>query len=211
MSGKIILLSAGSATAAVGGISTFFYLFQRETIKSKVEKSGIKLIKYEDLLSWKTAFKGLKSKSEVIEELKKIDPSIADVSDLDKGGNALKSFCKTSWERPYKPGEQFFLQVKEWCIQVPLTVKDQFLGSRKTLENNWESKFEAIKTSNTNQLKEDLKAIDNQITKELTDNEDKNKFVAALQKWCEDNLNKNLIEADSILEKAKHRCLKNDN
>ncbi|AEG72532.1 hypothetical protein MHF_0237 [Mycoplasma haemofelis Ohio2] len=211
MSGKVALLSAGSATAAVGGISTAVYLSKSETIKSKAEKEGLKLIKYEDLLSWKTAFKGLKSKSEVIEELKKSDSSITDSSDLDKGGNALKSFCKASLEKPYDPKEKLFSRVKGWCVQIPLTVKDQLLSSGKKLESNWESKFGTIKTSNADQLKEDLKAINNQITGELTSETDKDKFVAALQKWCEDNLKKNLIDADSILEKAKHRCLKNDN
>ncbi|AEG72531.1 hypothetical protein MHF_0236 [Mycoplasma haemofelis Ohio2] len=203
--------AAGAASACGGG----YLLMKEKTIGDRVSKSGLVLIKSGDSKAWRLASKHLKlSDKNLVTDLSRFDAEIKqDSIDLDKAKVALEKWCleATGKDLSEKNIEDYLDKVKSRCVVAPADIRAKLEREGKTLVTNWGNKFDSFKskTQDHTTIKEDLKVHDNSISKEVSNpNGDKDKYLAALEKWCSSGLKVKIEDDnyDGTYPKVVDRC-----
>ncbi|AEG72507.1 hypothetical protein HF1_01800 [Mycoplasma haemofelis str. Langford 1] len=203
--------AAGAAGACGGG-----YLLMREkTIGDRVSKSGLVLIKSDDIAAWKLAAKHLKlSDTDLVKDLSPLNSEIKDGNvDLDKAKVALKKWCQDASNKDLSDEniKTYLDKVKSRCTISPIDIKEKLKREGKSFTNNWTSKFDTIKTQTAQDtdLENNLKALNSTITEAVSSaNNQKNLYSKALQDWCESKLNLKLEDNsyENTYPKVVSRC-----
>ncbi|AEW45024.1 hypothetical protein MHC_00790 [Mycoplasma haemocanis str. Illinois] len=202
--------------AGVAGMCGGGYLLIREkTIGDRVSKSGLSLIKNDDIAAWKLAAKHLKlSDTDLFKDLSPLDSEIKDNNiDLDKAKVALKKWCQDASSKDLSEHniKTYLDKVKSRCTTSPVDIKEKIKREGKSFVSNWAGKFDTLKTqtSQDTDLENNLKALNSTINEAISSaNNQKNLYSKALQDWCESQLSLKLEDSkyETSYPKVISRC-----
>ncbi|AEG72479.1 hypothetical protein HF1_01590 [Mycoplasma haemofelis str. Langford 1] len=203
----------GAGSLTVGGV----YYSSKETIGSIV-KDKVLGTSSEFNESWKDQHKKLLGhKGELSAELKKLKEKHTN-SDLEASREALKNWCKSSYEQTYKTSlskanESLLNEVKTYCIQstkerLQSTLNGQ--ANKKVLseagdKNDFVTNYKALKNHNPSSdgvLDTELAAW-----KDKADTQGDTKW-ADLQGWCNKHYNTPFKGETDLFKNLKKYCIK---
>ncbi|AEW45038.1 hypothetical protein MHC_00860 [Mycoplasma haemocanis str. Illinois] len=216
MTTKTISIGALGVVGAAGACGGGYLLMKEKTIGDRVSRSGFTLIKGGDNLAWRLAAKHLKlSDTDLVADLSKFNSEIKDNNmDLDKARVALEKWCLKAANKDLseKNIRDYLDKVKSRCTTPPPNIKEKLKREGKTFTGDWSSKFNSLKgkQSEDSDLEAHLKEHGSDITETLSQiSSQTEKYVAALQKWCESKLDLKLEHTDyeSIYSKVISRCI----
>ncbi|AEG72528.1 putative lipoprotein [Mycoplasma haemofelis Ohio2] len=217
MTTKTLGLGALGGAGVAGACGGGYLLMKEKTIGDRVSKSGLVLIKSGDSGAWKLAAKHIKSSEDSLHsDLTEFDSSITskETTDLDKAKVALEKWCLKASNKDLSEQNirDYLDKVKSRCTTPPSNIKEKLKREGKAFTGNWSNKFNSLKTNHTqdSDLESHLKASGDNITETLSQvSSQTEKYVSALQKWCESKLDLKLEHTDyeSMYPKVISRCI----
>ncbi|AEG73148.1 hypothetical protein MHF_0890 [Mycoplasma haemofelis Ohio2] len=200
---KFGLPTIGAAGAGSVGYGVYSHISNKDgTLRDWI--SEVSLIEDPQSKNWETVFEDLKAEdTELISALSSINSSITKTSKNVDAAPVLREWCNTTLNKKDTVANKadLLLKIKKWCVSQPLTLSEKLQNENKSLlSSGWDTQYGKLKDS----IFEDIKDKG----ENFNSKDDTTKGGQALQKWCQENVEKGTHEegAAELFKKVRDRC-----